>query len=274
MSQAHCPAFCQHCLGTRIALLSILVFAAAVTFADSKNPADYSLRLHIYTVNGVTFYHNRAPEETRGDGRANVYENGVPRGLDFSYDCFDKIKPSFGFETYPAKWKQKDRELVVLFPEIGRANKYFTCTLKTDPKEYAYFLRNGHLESEPSEVFQRWMLTHDYDPEHGKNTPSNGASTRLDEARQLLTGSHKDTQKAGTLLHQIVEGNADPNDLVWACIYLGYIDDREKNRQSAIAWYQRAAGVKGVSSGASSLIQYGIRQPLVWIRHLDAGDTP
>jgi hypothetical protein len=31
--------------------------------------------------------------------------------------------------------------------------------------------RNGSLNSEPADVFKQWMKKHDYDPEHGKNTP-------------------------------------------------------------------------------------------------------
>lgn len=150
-----------------------LLVGAIPLAAESKNPADYPLRIHIFTRSQATFYRNRAVDEARGEGRANLFENSEPRAVDFSFDCGEKIVPSFGFETYPAKWKKPNQELVVLFPVFGKPNAYFTCKLKTLVKDYAYFRRNGKLESEPSAAFKAWMLMHEYDPEHGKNTPTN-----------------------------------------------------------------------------------------------------
>jgi hypothetical protein len=253
------------------------VFVAIPVCGESKNPADYPLRVQILTTSEVTFYHNRYPDESKGDGRANLFENGEPRGVDFSFDCTQKIKPSFGFETYPAKWKKKDGELIVLFPVFGRSNAFFTCTLKTRLKDYAYVSRNGRLDSEPPATIKAWMASHDYDPEHGKDTPTSGgtmlAPTRLDMARQFLTGNHKDTAQAARLLLAIVQSGkieTTPEELAWAQIYLGYIEDRAKNRQKAISWYERALAVEGAPSGGLGVAKYGLRQPLVWIRHLDA----
>jgi len=256
--------------------LWILAVAAPV-FADSKNPAEYPLRLHIYTTSEVTFYHNRFPDETKGDGRANLFESGEPRGVDFSFDCAQKIKPSFGYETYPAKWKKQGEELLVLFPVFGKANSYFTCALKTRVKDYAYFMHNGRLDSEPPEQFKRWMTSHDYDPEHGKNTPAADNAMfgldRLETARRLLTGEHKDVEKAKALLFDLAQNgapDATPEQRAWACIYLGYIADRAKERDAAVRWYQKAAAVDGIPSGSLNVARSGLRQPLVWIRHLDA----
>ncbi len=154
-----------------IALLTIL--ASTLSFADSKDPADYPLRIHVFNRSQTTFYHNRLEDEAKGEGRANLFENGEPRGVDFSYECSEKVKPSFGFETYPAKWKKQGQELVVLMPVFGKAGKYFTCNFKTDLKDFAYMAHNGQLRSEPSADFKAWMQKHDYDPEHGKNEPAN-----------------------------------------------------------------------------------------------------
>ncbi len=154
-----------------IALLTILV--STLSFADSKDPADYPLRIHVFNRSQTTFYHNRLEDEAKGEGRANLFENGEPRGVDFSYECSEKVKPSFGFETYPAKWKKQGQELVVLMPVFGKAGKYFTCNFKTDLKDFAYMAHNGQLRSEPSADFKAWMQKHDYDPEHGKNEPAN-----------------------------------------------------------------------------------------------------
>jgi hypothetical protein len=156
----------------RVLWLFVLVLGAISLSAESKNPSDYPLRIHIFSRSETTFYHNRFPDEARGEGRANLFENSEPRALDFSYDCSQKLKPSFGFETYPAKWKKPNEELVVLFPVFGKSNAYFTCNLKTRMKDYAYFMRNGQLSSEPSAQYKAWMLKHDYDPEHGKDTPT------------------------------------------------------------------------------------------------------
>ena len=34
-----------------------------------------------------------------------------------------------------------------------------------------YVTCNGNVATEPSDIFKQWMLKHEYDPEHGKNTP-------------------------------------------------------------------------------------------------------
>jgi hypothetical protein len=156
----------------RALCLPIVLLAAVSLSGDSKNPADYPLRIHIFNRSETTFYHNRYPEEAKGEGRGNLFENGEPRGVDFSFACSEKVKPSFGFETYPAKWKKPKEELVVLFPVFGKPNAYFTCSLKTRMKDYAYFMRNGRLDSESPAEFKAWMVKHDYDPEHGKDTPT------------------------------------------------------------------------------------------------------
>ncbi len=153
------------------ALLCLCLAAPVPALAESKNPADYPLRVHIFARNETTFYHNRSPEESKGEGRANLFESGQPRALDFSFDCSEKLKPSFGFETYPAKWKKPNQELTVLLPVFGKANTYFTCTLKTAVKDYAYMTHDGRMSSEPAAEFKAWMVKHEYDPEHGKDVP-------------------------------------------------------------------------------------------------------
>jgi hypothetical protein len=156
---------------SRLLCLCLLLAATALT-AESKNPADYPLRIHIFGRNQTTFYHNRYAEEAKGDGRANLFENSEARGVDFSFDCSEKLRASFGYETYPAKWKKPNQELVVLLPVFGKTNSYFTCNLKTDVKDFAYAARNGRMDSEPTAAFKTWMVKHEYDPEHGKNMPT------------------------------------------------------------------------------------------------------
>src|SRR5579871_5110392 len=153
-----------------------ILITSATLIAESKNPADYPLRVHIYPHDQTAFYHNRNAEEFKGDGRANLFANGDVHAIDFTFDCSEKLKTSFGYETYPAKWKKPNQELTVLLPVFGKTNAYFTCNLKTDIKDFAYFAHDGKMGSEPSEQFKAWMIKHDYDPEHGKNTPVKVAS--------------------------------------------------------------------------------------------------
>ena len=140
--------------------------------AESRNPADYPLRVHIFRRSETTFYHMRQTEEAKGEGRANLFEGGEPKGIDFEFECSEKLQTSSGYETFPAKWKRPGQELVILQPQFGKPNSYDTCKLKVQLKGFAYFSRNGNLNSEPTADFKHWMLAHDYNPEHGKETPS------------------------------------------------------------------------------------------------------
>jgi hypothetical protein len=151
--------------------LCLLVPTAAL-LAESKNPADYPLRIHIIGHNQTTFYHGREAEEAKGEGRANLFENSEARGVDFSFDCSEKLKSSFGYETYPTKWRKPNKELTVLLPVFGKTGSFFTCNIKTDIKDFAYVAHDGKISSESVEDFKKWMVKHDYDPEKGKNMPT------------------------------------------------------------------------------------------------------
>jgi hypothetical protein len=147
------------------------LLAATVLRADSKDPADYPLRIHIYPHEGTNFYRGEYMDEAKGEGRANLFENNTPHAVDYSFECSDKVKASFGYETYPAKWKKPGKELTVLLPVFGKTGSYFTCTLKTDVKDFAYTSQNGRLGQESVEDYKAWMTRTDYDPEHGKSMP-------------------------------------------------------------------------------------------------------
>ena len=152
-------------------LLVAGLMLSAKLVAESKNPADYPLRLHIFGRNQTTFYHWREEDEAKGDGRADLYEGGEAHGMDFNYECAYKVRTSFGYETYPARWKKPGRELVVLLPVFGQAGKFFTCDFNTDMKDFAYAQGKNGLHSESVAQFKDWMVRHDYDPEHGKDVP-------------------------------------------------------------------------------------------------------
>jgi hypothetical protein len=149
---------------------SFACFAPCALLAESRNPADYPLRIHIFRRNEDTFYHNRQAEEAKGEGRANLFEGGTPKGVDFQFDCDAKLQTSSGYETFPAKWRRPGQELVILQPQFGKAS-YNTCRLKVLVKDFAYVSHNGVLGTESIDVFKQWMVKHDYDPEHGKIEP-------------------------------------------------------------------------------------------------------
>ena len=156
-------------------MFASLAWFAPAMHAESHNPSDYPLRIHIFRRNETTFYHNRQAEETKGEGRANLFEGGAPKGIDFQFECDTKLQTSSGYETFPAKWKKPGQELVILQQHFGKTS-YDTCRLKVLVKDFAYVTHDGNLATEPIDVFKQWMAKHDYDPEHGKDTPV-GTST-------------------------------------------------------------------------------------------------
>jgi hypothetical protein len=152
--------------------VAVLLFSAPVMKADSKNIADYKLRIRVYSKDSTTFYHDRIEEESKGEGRGNLFEGDDVHGVDFNFACDEKFKASFGYETYPARWKKPGQVLTVLLPIFGKSNAYFTCNFNTDVKDFVYKRTNGRMGSEPEAKYKLWMAKHDYDPVHGKNAPT------------------------------------------------------------------------------------------------------
>jgi hypothetical protein len=150
----------------------LLVSAAAM--AGGHNPADYPLRVHIFQFSSHSHYSGpgRTLDIADGEGRANLFENGEPRGFDFSYRCQERLRASEGYETYLARWKKPGKTLEILEPQFGKPGAMESCELKVDMKEDAvYHKHNGLLEEWPVAKFKEWMDKHQYDPEHGKNEP-------------------------------------------------------------------------------------------------------
>lgn len=162
---------------TRCLLLSsaaiLLLFSASALHGESKNMADYTLRIRIYSKDSTNFYYDRTMEESKGEGRGNLFEGDDVHGVDFNYACDEKFKASFGYETYRARWKKPGQVLTVLLPIFGKSNAYFTCNFNTDVKDFVYKRNNGHMGSEPEARYKLWMAKHNYDPVHGKDAPSN-----------------------------------------------------------------------------------------------------
>jgi hypothetical protein len=112
------------------------------------------------------------PPNGRGQrrGASKSIEGGEPKGIDFQFECDSRLQTSSGYETFPAKWKKPGQELVILQQQFGKTN-YDTCRLKVLVKDFVYVSHNGNLTTELVDIFKQWMAKHDYDPEHGKNTP-------------------------------------------------------------------------------------------------------
>ena len=178
-----------------LVIFASLTWFAPVTHAESHNPADYPLRIHIYRRNETTFYHNRQAEEAKGEGRANLFEGGQPKGIDFQFECDTRLQTSSGYETFPAKWKKPGQELVILQQQFGKTS-YDTCRLKVLVKDFVYVSHNGNLSTEPVDVFKQWMTKHDYDPEQGKDTPTRTTSETTPAAANPVSASPSSSSTA------------------------------------------------------------------------------
>jgi hypothetical protein len=149
-----------------------LLLSASMLNGESKNIADYTLRLSIQGKTATNFYSSRVMQESKGDGRGNLFEGDGVIGVDFNFACDENFKASFGYETYPAKWKKPGQVLTVLLPVFGKANTYFTCNFNTAVKDTVYLRNNNMMSEAPPAVLKAWMVKNDYDPVHGKNTPT------------------------------------------------------------------------------------------------------
>jgi hypothetical protein len=153
--------------------LAVCLLLSTAVLAGGKNAADYPLRVHIFSYNGHSHYYYHSLDMVDGEGRANLYENGEPRGFDFSYHCADRLRVSAGYETYMARWKKPGKNIEILLPVFGKPGAMEGCELLVDMKaDTAYTRHNGMLGEEPAAKFKDWMVKRDYDPEHSKNEPT------------------------------------------------------------------------------------------------------
>ena len=121
-----------------------------ITLLAKRSVADYPLRLHIY---GSNWSHNGFGYH--GYGRANLFdEQGVPHGVEFTYDCGDHLMASSANEAYPAKWKKPNQSLEVIFGEIGsNPNSFHDCEFKVAEKSFVFYRHNGELSTESAQDF-------------------------------------------------------------------------------------------------------------------------
>ncbi len=106
---------------------------------------------------------------------------------------------------------------------------------------------------------------------------SNNSQAKLAEARDALKAPQKKLDLANRLLLELIEEHKTDFDSVDLChiyTYLGYIADHRGKRQEAIKWYEKAASMEGDRlRWIREVAKIGLRQPVTWIRHLDAANS-
>lgn len=171
----------------RFLLCALSALAASAMFsttalAGGPNVADYPLRVHVVQNNNHTHYHDRMVDYVDGEGRANLFENGQPRGFNYGFRCNDRVRLSEGFETYPARWKKAGGELEILLPVMGKPGAVWGCVLKVEMKENVVYIRhNGLVDEVPAAKYKEWMDKRQYDPEHGKDQPTSAGGDQMSE---------------------------------------------------------------------------------------------
>jgi hypothetical protein len=169
-----------------IAATAILCFSTALQ-AGGRTAADYPLRVHIFQHSGHSHYDYRQLSSDDGEGRANLYENGVPTAFDFSFSCTQRLMNSMGYETYLARWKKPGKSLDILFPVMGKPQTLASCEFKVQMKASVAYVPTQHgLREESSSVLQEWMVKRQYDPEHDKNQPVHPPSVTKDTDELLF----------------------------------------------------------------------------------------
>jgi hypothetical protein len=159
----------------------------STVLAGNHKPADFPLRIHVFAFQGTSHSYGGRVTFDEGDGRANLYENGEPKALEFKFTCPDHLRASFGYETYMARWKKSSANtLEMLLPEVGKPTSTDVCELKVDVRDSMAYVSASKVV--PAADFKRWMDRTQYDPEHDKNVPIAPAAASKAPA-QTLPGS-------------------------------------------------------------------------------------
>lgn len=167
-----------------LGLGAVAACLAVSTIAQAGKPdaAKYPLRVHIfrYVVQPSRSRdfknHSEGAEYVAGMGQADLFENGEPLGFQFRYSCTVPMIVSGGHETFPARWKKKDRTLEILLPQAGKPWNQEGCDLQTEMRTgLVYYWKNGAVAEESDAVLKDWMVKHKFDPENGQEEPVTAA---------------------------------------------------------------------------------------------------
>ena len=146
--------------------------------AAGPDPDDYPLRVHILQVNSQAPSKRDSKSFTgmqdyiEGEGHADLFEHGEPQGFEFHNSCIDKLEVDGGYGTIPARWKKKDKTLVILVPQKGKPWNMEGCELQVGMRPgLAYFWTEDSVVEEAAAKFKEWMVKHQYDPEKGLDQP-------------------------------------------------------------------------------------------------------
>jgi hypothetical protein len=151
-----------------LTLAAVALLCAPGVVMAKRSLSDYPLRLHIYQTN---WNHNQWGYHAFG--RANLFdEQGVPHGVEFTYDCGDHLMASNGNEAYPAKWKKPGQSTEVIFGEIGqKPDQFRACEFKLAVKSFVFYRHNGALDTESAQEFMA---------KHSNQAPPTGAAASTD----------------------------------------------------------------------------------------------
>ena len=186
--------------------LAVCLSLSAAAFAGGPNPDNYPLRVHILKnvarPDANKAYAAKNPENMadyiEGQGAADLFENGQPRGFLYTYSCVQPLVASAGYATYPARWKKKDKVLEILVPQPGKPWNMEACELQPSMRPgLAYFWsdQDDKVVEESAAVFKDWMAKNHYDPEKDMDLPT-GADADSTSGRNSgysssqHTGSH------------------------------------------------------------------------------------
>jgi hypothetical protein len=150
-------------------MAALILFLGAPALLEAKRDiSEYTLRVHIY---GTSWDHNRWGYHAVG--RANLFdEQGMPHGMEFTYDCADHLMGSSGNEAYPAKWKKPGQSIEVVFGEIGsNPDSFQACEFKVAMKSYVFYSRDHNVSTESPQEFLA---------KHRTQTPAAGPATPAD----------------------------------------------------------------------------------------------
>jgi len=175
------PKFGQVMLMRRAFLVALGLFGFCLLpamKAFAKDVDDFPLRVVIFrnTEHGrharEAKSFSETPDYLDGIGQADLFENSMPVAFEFSYSCMPGVRPSGGYETFPARWKKRDKALEILVPEPGRPWNNVSCVLHaTMQPGMVFFWNDDDVMQEPAAKFKEWMVKHQFDPENGKVMP-------------------------------------------------------------------------------------------------------
>lgn len=134
-------------------LAAVLIVLSLPAFAG-KDPAKYPLKIHI--LQQAWGSHNLRYSEYQATGRGNVWDGDAVHAFDFSYDCSFGVRRTARNQPYLGKWKKPNQRLALLAFDIGKADKYHECDLKTTVHPGVYVMNAGGIAEMSQAEYKDW----------------------------------------------------------------------------------------------------------------------